>query len=383
MDDSSIPETVWVEYSTDANKPYFYNEETKHTTWTIPAEYLQWKENAQKAYLKTTNWKKAVDKKDKAYYYDKVTKQTQWNVPTELVDFEVRLLKLNLSRYESRKRKAKEITAETGGVKPVVDSSQSKDTKESNSKILASEPVIQASKIPRNDSSHQIDSRTTDATVTATTRIAIKKRVKYDSDEEDYRKEDDTIQQVKQDTGRQQRDQNTVNVTTSNDNFDSQDLKEKIDREDREDLNQGTPEYQATTPDQGTPQYQETTPDGTPKYQETTPDGTPQYQETTPDQGTPQYQEPTPHGTPQYQEPTPDQGTPQYQEPTPDQGGDQEATPNGSEGDAEDYGNYGDYDKNGAASGIYQTSRVQARAIVYSPQDCLQRYSWLALLCTT
>ena len=111
-EDATAADTVWVEYFTDTNKSYFYNKETKQTTWKVPSDYLAWKEAALKAYLKTTNWKKAADKKDKFYYYDKVTKVTQWEVPADVIDFEMGLLKANLQRHEMRKRKAKDVTAD-------------------------------------------------------------------------------------------------------------------------------------------------------------------------------------------------------------------------------------------------------------------------------
>ena len=104
MDENTIPATAWVEYTSE-KRPYFYNTETESTTWNIPGDYLAWKEGLLKAYLKTTNWKKAADNKEKAYYYDKITKKTQWDVPTDVTDYEARLLKFNLKRYLLKKRK--------------------------------------------------------------------------------------------------------------------------------------------------------------------------------------------------------------------------------------------------------------------------------------
>ena len=114
MDEKTIPETIWVEYEADT-RSYYYNKETKQTTWDLPAAYSAWKENAVKGYLKTTNWRKAVDAKQKVYYYDKLTKKTQWSVPTDVTDFEVQLVKLNLQRHVSRKRKVESVAVEGEG----------------------------------------------------------------------------------------------------------------------------------------------------------------------------------------------------------------------------------------------------------------------------
>ena len=109
MDENTIPPTAWVEYPSE-KRPYFYNRETMKTTWTIPGDYFAWKEGVLKAYLKTTNWKKAFDK-ERAYYYDKITKKTQWDVPTDVANYEANLLEFNAKRYELKKRKLEEVSS--------------------------------------------------------------------------------------------------------------------------------------------------------------------------------------------------------------------------------------------------------------------------------
>ena len=109
MDENTVPATAWLEYAS-GKRSYFYNWETKETTWDIPADYFAWKEGLLKSYLKTTNWKKAVDKKEKVYYYDKITKETQWDVPTDVADYEANLLKFNLKRYVPKKRKLEDAS---------------------------------------------------------------------------------------------------------------------------------------------------------------------------------------------------------------------------------------------------------------------------------
>ena len=111
MDDKTVPPTAWLEYAS-ADRSYFFNRETRKTTWDIPADYLAWKEGLLKGYLRTTNWRKAADKKEQVYYYDKITKKTQWDVPADVADFEVNLLKFNLKRYGSKKRKVEELSSE-------------------------------------------------------------------------------------------------------------------------------------------------------------------------------------------------------------------------------------------------------------------------------
>ena len=138
-------QTVWVEYlDAKRNKPYYYNRETKETSWAMPPEYKRWKdhhalsssgngsnrsssgssssssnsgsssstsstltgkssnvarfeafmksassENLLKidAFLKTTSWRRAKNNDGRTYYFEKETKLTQWHEPTVLVDF--------------------------------------------------------------------------------------------------------------------------------------------------------------------------------------------------------------------------------------------------------------------------------------------------------
>jgi hypothetical protein len=72
MDEESIPDTIWVEYvNAKDGRPYYYNKETKLTTYTLPPDYVAWREPLIRKYLKTSVWGKA-EAKGKVYYYDKV-----------------------------------------------------------------------------------------------------------------------------------------------------------------------------------------------------------------------------------------------------------------------------------------------------------------------
>jgi WW domain len=330
VDVATLPDTVWVEYFTDTNKSYFYNKETKQTTWKVPSDYLLWKETAVKAYLKTTNWKRTVDKKDKVYYYDKVTKVTQWDVPGDVIDFEMGLLKANLQRHETRKRKAKDVTADlkerAADVAPLIEKALKDD-----SNFEATIPVSKIRKrVAEVDDEYESNNNTDQLRKDIPTpvpaedlsgrfekKIGAKNRVVNndytDSDhEEHYSQESDEykgqLEHQKISTGEKETDYQTVSEGQKLQDEETAFFNNDDDRDLNADDKYLAQQEGSPAPEQKTPQYQESTPQGTPQYQETTPQGTPQYQESTP-QGTPQYQETTPQGTPQYQEATP-QGTP-------------------------------------------------------------------------
>ena len=341
MDETTIPEVAWVEYITDANKQYFCNKETKETTWKIPPDYTAWKEKAVKEYLKTTNWRKAVDK-NKTYYYDKVTKQTQWNVPSDVVDFETWLLKLNLYRYDSRKRKAKEISTEVKeDVAPVV-SVITAEIKEDIAPVvstvsLSQEDIRPSSKIKKRAVEKDYDDDDDDypnefdsGGAGLSTATSIQKSSRGDLNDASNNSYHDGDQRNDYDGKEQQRQNETKtdaksNMTSQNDGAD-----QNNDYED-DYFNQ---HERGLTPEQVTPQYDEATPEydvNTPPFDDGTPElGTHEFQEATPEYGSPVIE-------------NREVGTPVFQETTPDYVDNQDATPNGSEGD--NYENYGEYDR--------------------------------------
>lgn len=359
MDETTIPEIVWVEYITDANKQYFYNKETKETTWKVPPDYTAWKDKAVKEYLKTTNWRKAVDKKDKTYYYDKVTKQTQWNIPSDVVDFETWLVKLNQHRYDSRKRKAKEISAAVKvDVAPVV-SIIAAEVKEDVTPVVSTithsqEDIRPSSKIKKrtiqsddydDDDPNDFHSGSADLSAATSTQKSSRGRLgdasssnyssRMNSDRDEY--------QSKEQQGREQQKQ-----TESRNDIKSKltSLSDSIDQNNDYEDDYFNQHERGLTPEQVTPQYDQSTP----QYDE----GTPPYEETTPELGTNEFQE----STPQYRSESPvaelrEVGTPVFQETTPDYADQQDRTPNGSEGEGEgegdNYGGYGDYDRQDTA----------------------------------
>lgn len=68
----------WAEVKHDSGRLYYYNKETKETTWEKPRELY----TAEDELLEKSSWKKYFSKETKRYYYYNVeTKKTTWNFP--------------------------------------------------------------------------------------------------------------------------------------------------------------------------------------------------------------------------------------------------------------------------------------------------------------
>ena len=71
VDESTIPDTPWIEYYDEKKgKPYYYQKETKKTQWTAPPDYTQWKDQRMKELLKPTIWRKCSLADGRTYYAD-------------------------------------------------------------------------------------------------------------------------------------------------------------------------------------------------------------------------------------------------------------------------------------------------------------------------
>jgi hypothetical protein len=118
MDESLLPDIDWVVYvDTETKAEYFYNRFTKETQWDVPDEYLQWKYNAVKSFLKSSDshWRQG-EKDGKIFYFNKETRKSQWTAPEEVIHFSESLIALTQSRFiafEAQKKPAEEAADES------------------------------------------------------------------------------------------------------------------------------------------------------------------------------------------------------------------------------------------------------------------------------
>ncbi|KAG0003344.1 PRP40 pre-mRNA processing factor 40 [Entomortierella chlamydospora] len=75
----SQPKSLWVEYTHQDGRKYYYHPPTRQTVWQKPDELKTPKELA----LETSPWKEYTTPEGKKYYHNATTKETVWTVPDD------------------------------------------------------------------------------------------------------------------------------------------------------------------------------------------------------------------------------------------------------------------------------------------------------------
>uniref|UniRef100_A0A673CU54 Pre-mRNA-processing factor 40 homolog A n=1 Tax=Sphaeramia orbicularis TaxID=375764 RepID=A0A673CU54_9TELE len=89
--------SLWTEHKSLDGKTYYYNTETKQSTWEKPDEL----KSPAEQMLSKCPWKEYKSDTGKPYYYNSQTKESRWTKPKELEDLEGKVL-LNNPLYASQ-----------------------------------------------------------------------------------------------------------------------------------------------------------------------------------------------------------------------------------------------------------------------------------------
>ncbi|KAI2660348.1 hypothetical protein H4Q32_007885 [Labeo rohita] len=81
---SPVESAVWTEHKSLDGKTYYYNTETKQSTWEKPDEL----KSPAEQMLSKCPWKEYKSDTGKPYYYNSQTKESRWTKPKELEDLE-------------------------------------------------------------------------------------------------------------------------------------------------------------------------------------------------------------------------------------------------------------------------------------------------------
>uniref|UniRef100_A0A8C1U068 Pre-mRNA-processing factor 40 homolog A n=1 Tax=Cyprinus carpio TaxID=7962 RepID=A0A8C1U068_CYPCA len=82
---NNLRKSVWTEHKSLDGKTYYYNTETKQSTWEKPDEL----KSPAEQMLSKCPWKEYKSDTGKPYYYNSQTKESRWTKPKELEDLEV------------------------------------------------------------------------------------------------------------------------------------------------------------------------------------------------------------------------------------------------------------------------------------------------------
>ncbi|XP_069838820.1 pre-mRNA-processing factor 40 homolog A isoform X1 [Dendropsophus ebraccatus] len=83
-EDPTKPKSVWTEHKSPDGRTYYYNIETKQSTWEKPDEM----KTPAEQMLSKCPWKEFKSDSGKPYYYNSQTKESRWAKPKELEDLE-------------------------------------------------------------------------------------------------------------------------------------------------------------------------------------------------------------------------------------------------------------------------------------------------------
>uniref|UniRef100_A0A4W5QSV5 PRP40 pre-mRNA processing factor 40 homolog A n=1 Tax=Hucho hucho TaxID=62062 RepID=A0A4W5QSV5_9TELE len=84
QDDQPKNKSVWTEHKSLDEKTYYYNTETKQSSWEKPDDL----KSPAEQMLSKCQWKEYKSDNGKAYYYNSQTKESRWTKPKELEDLE-------------------------------------------------------------------------------------------------------------------------------------------------------------------------------------------------------------------------------------------------------------------------------------------------------
>eukprot|EP00760_Papus_ankaliazontas_P004982 PhM_4_TR12310/c0_g1_i1/m.1640 len=102
----------WKEMKDKSGKTYYYNTKTKKTVWNLEKELASSSSSPSSPSMTHTadtiksKWKELKDKKGRTYYYNTETKQTTWDRPQE--EFDDKLLTTESTGEEEKVRKEEE-----------------------------------------------------------------------------------------------------------------------------------------------------------------------------------------------------------------------------------------------------------------------------------
>ncbi|XP_073401731.1 pre-mRNA-processing factor 40 homolog A isoform X1 [Dendrobates tinctorius] len=83
-DEPAKPKSMWTEHKSPDGRIYYYNIETKQSTWEKPDEM----KTAVEQMLSKCPWKEFKSDSGKPYYYNSQTKESRWAKPKDLEDLE-------------------------------------------------------------------------------------------------------------------------------------------------------------------------------------------------------------------------------------------------------------------------------------------------------
>ncbi|NXA41676.1 PR40A factor, partial [Eudromia elegans] len=100
-EEHSKQKSTWTEHKSPDGRTYYYNTETKQSTWEKPDDL----KTPAEQLLSKCPWKEYKSDSGKPYYYNSQTKESRWAKPKELEDLEGNIKELTLLREQQLQQK--------------------------------------------------------------------------------------------------------------------------------------------------------------------------------------------------------------------------------------------------------------------------------------
>ncbi|XP_034042210.1 LOW QUALITY PROTEIN: pre-mRNA-processing factor 40 homolog A [Thalassophryne amazonica] len=128
--------SLWTEHKSLDGKTYYYNTETKQSTWEKPDEL----KSPAEQMLSKCPWKEYKSDTGKPYYYNSQTKESRWTKPKELEDLEA-MIKAEENGSDSK-------TVETAAPGTTPTPAVQTDNSDATAAVIEAEPVTTVSEDP-------------------------------------------------------------------------------------------------------------------------------------------------------------------------------------------------------------------------------------------
>ncbi|XP_074766293.1 pre-mRNA-processing factor 40 homolog A isoform X3 [Athene noctua] len=134
-EEHSKQKSTWTEHKSPDGRTYYYNTETKQSTWEKPDDL----KTPAEQLLSKCPWKEYKSDSGKPYYYNSQTKESRWAKPKELEDLEAMI------KAEENSTKPEESTPTTATAAAAADAANATTTASSAAESAAAAPAAAAS----------------------------------------------------------------------------------------------------------------------------------------------------------------------------------------------------------------------------------------------
>uniref|UniRef100_A0A7N8XVV0 Pre-mRNA-processing factor 40 homolog A n=1 Tax=Mastacembelus armatus TaxID=205130 RepID=A0A7N8XVV0_9TELE len=139
--------SLWTEHKSLDGKTYYYNTETKQSTWEKPDEL----KSPAEQMLSKCPWKEYKSDTGKPYYYNSQTKESRWTKPKELEDLEGKEFTTTAPAVQADNTATMATVVETETATAVSEEPQSQVTTHHTAEVKTADAPVASTEIPKEE----------------------------------------------------------------------------------------------------------------------------------------------------------------------------------------------------------------------------------------